>query len=494
MKKVLLINPPQTYYEQSQGFSVYYPLGLLNIAAMVRDICNVEIFDSLIDDFEIAKSDGIVRYGAPWEKIKDKIRDYCPDIVGITIPFTAQAENAIHTSSLCREIDPDITVVFGGPDASVRYSWLLENRFCDYCVIGEGEETFKEFIRNYPVKDELRKIEGLAFCDDEGRIVFHPRAYIEDLDRLPLPAYDLVAMEKYENSRYLYQNRSLIHGNSISMITSRGCPYHCVFCSVWLHMGRKYRYHSSNYVLEHLALCIEKYHIRNFHFEDDNISLNRKRFEEILDGIIERKLAIRWDTPNGVRADSLDLPLLKKIKKSGCKQLTLAIESGNQNVLSNVIKKNTSLDDMLEIARYCYQLHIRTNAFYVIGFPGETLDDMRDTINLALRLLHEYDILPNLFVATPLYGTELYNICLEKGYIDHSLSSQELANATQVFGNPLIETDSFSLEDIKKLIEDYSGRLKGELIRFSIKHPLYAAKKARDKFSVIKKLFFRRGN
>lgn len=489
MKKVLLINPPQTYYGQSQGFSVYYPLGLLNIAAMVRDICMVEIFDSLIDDFEISKSDGMIRYGAPWEKIKKKLQHYRPDIVGITIPFTAQAENALHVSSLCREINQDITVVFGGPDASVRYSWLLENKFCDYCVIGEGEEIFKEFVQKYPEKEDLRKIEGLAFNGDDGRIVLRPREYIEDLDRLPLPAYDLVTMEKYENSPYLYQNRSLIHGNSISMITSRGCPYHCVFCSVWLHMGRKYRYHSSNYVLNHLTLCVKKYHLRNFHFEDDNISLNRKRFEEILDGIIERKLSIRWDTPNGVRADSLDVPLLMKIKESGCKQLTLAIESGNQSILSNVIKKNTSLDYMLEIAKYCYQLNIRTNAFYVIGFPGETVENMRDTIKLALRLLHEYDILPNLFVATPLYGTELYNICVEKGFIDHSLSSQELATATQVFGNPLIKTDTFSREDVKKLIDDYLDRLKGELLRFSIKHPLYAAKKAKDKVSVIKKMF-----
>jgi anaerobic magnesium-protoporphyrin IX monomethyl ester cyclase len=489
MKKVLLINPPQTYYGQSQGFSVYYPLGLLNIAAMVRDICKVEIFDCLIEDFEISKSEGMVRYGANCEKIKKKIQDYCPDIVGITIPFTAQAENALHISALCREINPDITVVFGGPDSSVRYSWLLENKFCDYCVIGEGEETFKEFIGKYPEKKELQKIEGLAFNGDNGRVVFRPREFIDDLDCLSLPAYDLVAMEKYEKSQYLYRNRSLMHGNSISMITSRGCPYHCVFCSVWLHMGRKYRYYSANYVLDHLALCVKKYHIRNFHFEDDNISLNRKRFEEILDGIIERKLSIRWDTPNGVRADSLDKPLLLKMKESGCKQLTLAIESGNQNILSNVIKKNTSLDYMLEIAKYCYQLNIRTNAFYVIGFPGETLEDMRDTINLALRLLHEYDILPNLYVATPLYGTELYTICVEKGFIDHSLSSQELATATQIFGNPLIETDTFTRKDVRKLIDDYLGRLKVELVRFSIKHPLFALKKAKDKVSVIKKIF-----
>lgn len=488
MMKVLLINPPQTYYEQSQGFSVYFPLGLLYLAAVVRDICQVELYDTLVSDFEVKRENGIIRYGAQFSKVGEAIERFRPDIVGVSVPFTAQAENGKRIGAVCREIDPGIIVVFGGPDPSVRYAQFLQSGFCDYCVVGEGEDTFRDFIEHLNIGESPRGIPGLAYRDNEGTVRLTRRAFIKDLDRLPLPAYDLVDMGSYLASPHLYRNRSHIHRGSISLITSRGCPYSCVFCSIRLHMGRGYRAHSPEYVLRHIGLCVNRYGIRYFHFEDDNISLDRGRFEAILDGIIERGLDIRWDTPNGIRADSLNRGLLEKIKKSGCAQLTIAIESGNQEVLDRVIRKNTSLSYMKEIARHCRELNIRTNAFYVIGFPGETIGNMRETIDLALSLLRECDLLPNLFVATPLYGTELYEICVRDGLIDSALSSEELATGTQVFGNPIIETPEFTKEDIKQLLTHFTSRLKRELIWFSLKHPVYAARRARDKLPVIRKL------
>jgi magnesium-protoporphyrin IX monomethyl ester (oxidative) cyclase len=492
MQKVLLINPPQTYYEQSQGFSVYFPLGLLYLAAAVRDISEVKIFDCLERDFEVRRDGGVVRYGAPFEKVCTAIAEVRPDIVGVSIPFTAQAENGKRIGAICREINPGITVVFGGPDPSVRYAQLLESGFCDYCVVGEGEDTFRECIERLDAGESPRGVPGLAYRDGYGTVRFMRREFIHDLDRLPLPAYDLVDMESYLENPRLYSNRSPIHRRSISLITSRGCPHSCVFCSIRLHMGRRYRAHSPEYVLRHIELCVEQYGIRNFHFEDDNISLDRKRFEAILDGIIELGLDIRWDTPNGIRADSLNRGLLEKIKASGCAQLTIAIESGNQEVLDRVIRKNASLAYMKEVVRHCRELNIRTNAFYVIGFPGETIGNIRETIDLALALLRTCDLIPNLFVATPLYGTELYEICVRDGLIDGALSSEELATATQVFGNPLIETPEFTKADVKLLLKSYTARLKRELLRFSLKHPLYALHRARDKFPVIWKLLMAR--
>jgi anaerobic magnesium-protoporphyrin IX monomethyl ester cyclase len=489
MTRVLLINPPQTYYERSQGFSVYLPLGILSLAAVVCDICDVEIYDALERDFEIRRNNGITRYGAPELKIEEAIRRSHPDIVGVSIPFTAQAENGKRIGAICREIDPGIIVVFGGPDPSVRYPALLESGLCDYCAAGEGEDTFREVVERVNAGESLCGIPGLAYRDDEGAVRYTPREFIRDLDRLPFPAYDLVNMEGYLSNPRLYQNRSRIHRRSLSIITSRGCPYSCVFCSIRLHMGRRYRAHSPEYVLRHIELAIKRFGVRSIHFEDDNISLDRERFEKILDGIIERNFHIRWDTPNGIRADSLNLEILKKIKASGCAQLTIAIESGNQEVLNRIIKKNTSLSVMKEIARFCHELDIRTNGFYVIGFPGETLGNMRETIDLALTLLRECDIQPNLFVATPLYGTELHEICVRDGLIGGELSSEELATATQVFGNPLIETADFTKEDVIGLLEEYRARLKRELIGFSLRHPFYALNRARERVPLIMKLF-----
>jgi len=492
MQKVLLINPPQTFYKQSSGFSVYFPLGLLNLAAAVRDICEVSIFDCLVRDFEVRRDGGVVRYGCAFEKVRTAIREVRPNIAGVSIPFTTQAENGKRIGAICREIDPGITVVFGGPDASVRYAQLLESGLCDYCVVGEGEDTFRECIERLDAGESPRGVPGLAYRDREGTVRFTQRAFIHDLDRLPLPAYDLVDMESYLKNPHLYRNRSHIHHRSISVITSRGCPHSCVFCSIRLHMGRRYRAHSPEYVLRHIELCMERYGIRNFHFEDDNISLDRKRFEAILDGMIERGLDIRWDTPNGIRADSLDRALLEKIKASGCARLAIGIESGNQEVLDRIIRKNTSLAYMKEVARHCRELNIRTRGFYVIGFPGETIGNIRETIELALALLRTCDVFPDMLVATPLYGTELYEICVRDGLIDGALSSEELATATQVFGNPLIETPEFTKEDIKLLLKSYAARRKRELLRFSLRHPLYTLRWAWDKFSVITKLLIAR--
>lgn len=452
--KVMLINPPQKYFNQSLGFNVYFPLGLLGIASMIRDICDVKIFDCLIEKFEVERKKEFILYGTPLNKVKEAIKKYNPDIVGITTPFTSQAENAKSISKLCRDINPKIKIVFGGPHATVRYKHLLEEDSCDYCVIGEGEITFREYVKRVISKSNTFDIEGLAYMKD-GEVKYNPRKFLDNLDGLPFPSYDLIDPNNYFESPYLYKSRSAIPEKSISIITSRGCPFNCVFCSIKLHMGRIFRYNSPDYVIRHLKYCIEKMGIRRYHFEDDNISQDKKRFEEILDRIIESDIEINWDTPNGIRADTLDFNILKKIKQSGCTSLQLAIESGNQRILNDVIKKSSSLDYILKIIEYCYELEIKLAAFFVIGFPGETIMDIKDTVSLALRLYKSYNVLPILLFATPLYGTELYRVCIEKGLIDKCITDDDLATATQFYGTPLISTNDFSISDLKRIATDF---------------------------------------
>ncbi|MFA5256300.1 MAG: radical SAM protein, partial [Candidatus Omnitrophota bacterium] len=353
----------------------------------------------------------------------------------------------------------------------------------DFCVVGEGEETFFEFVKKFNSGSSLENIEGLAY-KKEDRIYYKPREFLYELDKLPFPAYDLIDIKAYLRDKNLYRDRSIIK-NSISMVTSRGCPFDCVFCSIRKHMGHVYRYHSPDYVIRHLRFIIKNYGITNFHFEDDNISLDKKRFEKILDGIIENGLKLQWDVPNGLRADTLDFNLLKKIKRSGCKKLTIAIESGNQNVLDNVIKKRLSLDYVTDVVKNCKKLRILASSFYVIGFPGESIKNMKETLGLALRLLKEYDILPCLLIATPLYGTELYEICEKNGYIKKDLTDKDFATGTQVYGNPLISTKDFTGEDVKNLARDYLSTLKKELIIYAFKHPLFLFKKIREKIPFI---------
>ena len=427
-------------------------------------------------------------YGTPSNKIKSAIEDFNPDVVGITIPFSTQISNAVEISRICKDVNPEIKVVFGGPHTSVRYNLLLKDGLCDLCVVGEGEETFLELVERFKSGCSIKGVEGLAYMDG-GKLCYESRRFINNLDDLPLPAYELINVNDYIKSPYLYIDRSRIHKNSISMITSRGCPYNCIFCSIRLHMGKGFRFNSPEYVIKHLKLLTERYGIRNFHFEDDNISFSPKRFERILDGIIDNKLKIKWDTPNGIRADTLNKELLKKIKKSGCKELIIAIESGSQRVLDYIIKKKTSLDRIMEVIRECKRLGIKLSSFYVIGFPGESIKEMRKTADLALMLLRSYDVIPNLFVATPLYGTDLYNTCVEEGIISEDISEEEFLGSSSINGEPLISTKDFTKDDIKDILRYYKEKRKKELLSYYIRNPFHSAEIIMNKPVLIKRLF-----
>jgi magnesium-protoporphyrin IX monomethyl ester (oxidative) cyclase len=485
LKRVLLINPPRTHCAESDDFNVSFPIGLMYIAAMIRDICHVEIFDCIVSDFEIKKENNLTTYGTSFERIKTVIEEKIPHIVGISVPFTAQFNNAKVIASICKEVNPEIITVFGGPDPSVRFKYMLEKDVCDYCVIGEGEKTFHELVQKFPLQLIRELIPGLAFKRN-GIIHYENRPFIKNLDELPFPALDLINVNIYLQNPLLHRHRSELKSNSISVITSRGCPFNCVFCSIHLHMGKQYRFHSPEYVVEYLRLCIDKYGITNFLFEDDNLSLNKNRFGKLLDLIIKNELNLEWDTPNGIRADTLDYNLLKKIKESGGGYLTFAFESGSQRVLDKVIKKKTNLDYMKKIVKYCKELRIKAKSFYVIGFPGERLDEMMETVKLAIKLNKKYDLDPILLIATPLYGTELYNICIQNGFIKGNPTPEELSRATQRYGLHLISTPDFSTDDIDRLVHLFEKRLRAVPIKkrllYYVNHPVLIAAKILDKF------------
>ncbi|MBD3264115.1 MAG: radical SAM protein [Candidatus Omnitrophica bacterium] len=480
MKKVALINPPQKYYKKSLPFSLYIPIGLLSIASKIRNICKLDFFDFLAEDFTRINFGGYYIYGSQPETIKRRIAESRPDIIGISIPFSTQLEEALKIKDICKEANPAARIIFGGPEPSIRYRSLLRDKACDFCIVGEGEEAFYELVECFKEGREARDIKGVAYIKRE-ELIYTEREYIEDLDSLPFPAYELINFRNYWENPYFYNIRSSLKKLSVPVFTSRGCPYECIFCSVHLHMGHRYRVNSEDYVIRHLRYCMEEFGVKRFHFEDDNISLDRRRFENILDKIISSGLEIEWDAPNGIRADTLDYDLLKKMKNSGCRSLSIGIESGNQEVLNKIIKKNTSLEKIIGVARGCKKLGMRLLAFYVIGFPGETKENIKDTVDFALKLLKDYDVNPALLFATPLYGTELYNICRRDDLLPEKMDEYSLAVATQPYGVPIIETDEFSRNYLKRIVRNYNLRLLPGLITYHLRR-----KKRRIKNFILK--------
>lgn len=454
--KILLINPPLTFFPGSKCVGIGLPLGIMYIAAILeKNGYDVEILDTRVTDYKSQKIGDTKYFGMPWEKIKEKIKQSKPDIVGITNPFTAQLDNAIKVSEIVKDIDSNIPTVIGGPHVSVMAAEFLEDtNSVDFAVIGEGEYTMLDILKYHEGKLNINNIEGVAYRKNNDIILNPRKKFIENLDDIPFPAYHLVDMETFTNPKKVRQ-RSTKHLREISMITSRGCPYNCIFCSIHLHMGKVWRAHSQEYIIKHIEHVIENYGIEHIHFEDDNLTLDTKRFEDIINSIIEKDIKFSWDTPNGIRADRLTIELLKKMKKAGCTNLTIGVESGDQFILDNIIDKHLRLEDVIKTAKMCKALDMPLSAFFVIGFPSEKKENMEKTLQFAAMLEKEYYVKPSVMIATPLYGTRLYKICKEKGYLVKELTSRSLSEGTQIHGTGLIKTEDFTPKEVKKLVKDF---------------------------------------
>jgi magnesium-protoporphyrin IX monomethyl ester (oxidative) cyclase len=431
----------------------------------------VELLDAFMADSTPQKNGDTLTIGLSLSQIEAEIQCRNPTIVGISGPFTSQIDNTLKISELAKKINPNILTIVGGPHVStVPKEFLEEAKTVDVVVIGEGEYTLPEVVEHFKDKKSLSDILGIAYRRNGEVIVNGKRPFLDDLDELPYPAYHLVDMEHYLNNKKIgyrsFQNRA------ISMVTSRGCPFNCCFCAVHLHMGKKFRAHSAQYVLNHIQHVVDKYRVKNIFFEDDNLTFDLNRFEAICDGLIERRIKIGWETPNGVRADCLNLSLLKKMKQSGVVSIFVGVESGDQAILDNVVCKSLDLDRVVEFAKNAQLLGLKTGAFYIIGFPGEKKENMQCTVGFGLMLKRKYDVGMHLFTATPTYGTRLYEQCKAHNYIETGLSCDSFgSSARQPLGHSLIHTEDFTPHEVKEIAQQALKKYKRISLINNLKHP-----------------------
>lgn len=435
----------------------YLPIGLLQIASvLVEKGYNVKFIDGIMPEGEENK-EGENFFGITFEDMKSRIEKIDFDIVGISAQFTFQWPNALKTAELCKKINPSCTVITGGAHVSVMFEEILKKHSCiDVLVRGEGEYVLPQLIERIQNDSPLDGITGIAYKIND-RIFTSNNIYIEDLDSLPFPAYHLIDMERYFDLTKKYSTRTSYEfpgwERGVTVITSRGCPFNCVFCSIHLHMGRRWRAHSAIYVLRHIQFLVEQYGIKYLHFEDDNVSFDPKRFAQILDGIIERGFDTRWDTPNGVRADTFNEELLMKCKKSGCTHLIFGVESGVQRVLNKVIKKGVTLSRIEQTMNLARKVGVDTRAFFMIGLPGETKEDIKATADYVLKVMWKYECFGGFGMAVPLYGTRLFNICDEENYFVRKPTIENLSTA--ILNEGIIQTPDFApgfLIEVKKYV------------------------------------------
>ena len=453
--KILLMRPPAGHYLGAAKPSVSLPLGLLYIAAVLKQQgIDVEVYDAAAADKASGKEGSdIIWVGDDWQTVKARIVAAKADVIGISCLFTVQEQGLLRAAELAKEVNAKALVVAGGHHVSVCYQQLFEKSgFIDLACVGEGEYTMLEVVKAFSQGSRLDNIPGLISRNNIKSLQASDIVPIKNLDELPLPAYELIDMEKYFrlNAHGLsgrpaapYQGAE----RAVSLITSRGCPFNCVFCSVRLHMGRNWRAHSAEYVARHINMLADKYGIRHIHFEDDNLTLDIARFKKILSGVAAAKGRLTWDTPNGVRVDTLTKEVLTACRDSRCMYLIFGVESGDQRILNTVVGKRLDLNMVKQAAAWCKDIGIDTQAFYVIGFPGEAPVDIVRTIDFALGLYKESDVAPTVFVATPLPGTDLENKFRETGALKNALSVEQLRLMT--YGGFVMDGGSFKAQDIK---------------------------------------------
>lgn len=482
--RVLLIQPP-VILNKNEIPQFGHPLGLAYIAAFLRKNGHtVEIFDSVIQKPYGHPTGDKIHLGAGWDIISNKISSYNPDVVGISSMFTSQAECMHQVARLVKVLDPHLVTIVGGAHPSALPKETLEDKNVDFVVIGEGENTMLKLVESLSNQMPLEKIDGIGFKKN-GQIVINAKAgFIENLDEIPFPAWDLLQMEEYAKLRAGH-GPFILRTPFFSVITSRGCPGKCIFCSIHSIYGYEWRTRSVENIVDEIETLNSVYGINQIDFEDDNLLLNKGRVEALCDEIIDRKLDIRWSTPNGVAINHIDHNLLMKMKAAGCFSLSFGIESGNEHVRNNIILKPISIKHAQKVVKWCKELNIWTHGFFIFGLPGEDEKTFRETINFAKWL--DLDT-SSFFIAVPYPGTELLTLCETKGYLGKEFDHNKLRVA-----DASIQTESFSPEDLlvwrkRGYHELQRYFLKRELMRFNMVRRLL---KIRSLDEV--KLFYRLG-
>ncbi len=390
--KVLLIQPNYrtiyAYAEKKEITPIFPPLGLAYIAAVLKkNNFEVEILEANAHNLEHSQ-------------IEDYIKKYQPDFVGIT-STTSMIEEAHEIANLCHE---KVKVIIGGVHASSMPQETLGKfeRF-DYLVRGEGEFTMLELAQKKPIS----KIKGLSYR--KGKKVIHnpERELNNNLDELPFPARELLPMEKYFSA-------GAKQNPSDYILSSRGCPYQCIFCADHLVHGRKFRYRSPESIMQEVTE-IYKRGAKDWDFVDDNFTLLTERVEKFCDLMIESRLneKMSWRCSNGIRVDRITPELLRKMKKAGCYMISLGIESGNEEILSKM-KKDINLEKVRQAVKWCKEAGIETRGLFMFGNLGENEKTMQDTIDFAKSL--DLDT-ATFHITIPFPNTDYWKIIKEEGEI-----------------------------------------------------------------------------
>ena len=433
IKKILLAQPNYTWITKRTWRFPPYTLCLLKSAVNYR--AETLVFDPNFADLSE-------------EDVESALKELKPDLVGVTSASTEYFDASRLLISIIRRSLPDAIIVFGGVIPTVLLEEAMKDRNVDYWMTGECDISFPMLVDELKKKEpDLAIIKGLAYWRKDGKAATNANTFIEKLDDITIPDYSCiigrknlgrVTLQEYGNvplkyAPYLYAKKY----PSAVTITTRGCPFNCVFCAGKTVSGQKVRFRSAGNVLAEIDWLYEQ-GIREVTFLDDHFLADKRRAMDIMEGILKRKYDMAWKC-SSVTAWMLDREMLELMHKSGCDFLGVSAESGNQHTIDKIIKKPVNLKNLPAIFDIAKSIGFDIVVNFIIGFPGETWDQIRDTIKYA----EDIDVhMVLIHTATPLPKTELMDICMREKLLPGDYC--ENMSKYSGYGKGLITTKEFT--------------------------------------------------
>ena len=408
---------PNVVGSKSQTRRVQPPLGIACLAGVLDEynFKNLQILDSSAEGYDEVRDlkDGFIEFGLDDQKVIEKLKKFKPDIVGISALFSSQFGCAERIGKEIKKNFPNAILVYGGIHASKEYTEILKkNRYIDYIICGEADYTFTVFCDLYEKKKNLKDCPSVAYFFEEKNIVvknFEPPGL--DMNELPLPAWHLMDMELYWKIG-MPHNPFMKSKEFMTIMTERGCPEKCYFCSSANFFGNSGRFRPLNpdKAYEMVKYAVEKYGVKEIQIEDDTFTLNSKRVVEFCKKI--KKFKLRITLPNSIRADApknLDrrYEMFQHMAEAGFEKLGISAEHGDQEFLDKTIGKRLDLNEIINSIDIAHKAGIMVHTNFMMGFPFETKVNRDRTIKFAKSLKSDSF---SVSLVAPLPGTSLYEI------------------------------------------------------------------------------------
>ncbi|MBN1405028.1 MAG: B12-binding domain-containing radical SAM protein [Candidatus Omnitrophica bacterium] len=392
-KKIVLIQPKTGEWD---FLGARPPDSLLAIAALPhKEGYDVKIIDQRIDK--------------KWkETLKKELKGAI--LAGVTSMTGPQIKYALEVSRFIKE-NSDVPLVWGGVHASLLSEQTIQNQYIDIVVKGEGEYAFLEIIKAVESKSGLDKIKGIYYNENNEIKTTEERELINNLDELCDYPYELVNLDNYYGF-------NIKEGKSITLMTSRGCPYKCAFCYNTVYYKNTWRSMSAQRTIGLIKRAVNDFGVKSVFFQDDNFCANLNRFEQIVDAILKENIKFTWGLL-GARADTLKRMsdnLLEKTARAGCVNIDVGIESGSGRILE-LISKDVRLSEVMEINKRLAKHFNKTKYTFIMGIPTETENELLQTTDFFMKLYKDNpNILPLFFIYCAYPGTKLYDIAIEHGF------------------------------------------------------------------------------